>query len=203
MDIGTGPNCFMPAEAIEAFAVAHVALARLRIDLAPCLGSSCAERALHACGRLLYWGNRIDKVGPVKDEAVREAWRTLNSMDVHAHALHVIAACSQLTIRITDKFPGSVRAQISIEELYPQETTWVCRRSLAQPETLAGYFQFFDSEDRLRDQRFAIGVLGRRGQSTDLPLLRKLAQSPELGRDALKQIRRPEERLNQSSSANP
>jgi hypothetical protein len=194
-------SCFMPQEAIEAFALAHVALARLQVDLPPRVGNNSAERALLACGRLLYWGNRIDGARQAKEEAVREAWLTLSSVGAQEHALNVLSACSQLMIETTDKFPGGAKAQMSIVKLYPQESTRVCRRALEQPESLAGYFQFYDADNRLRDQTFALGVLGQHGQSTDLPLLRKLAQSPELGRAALIEIRRLEERLNEYGSA--
>jgi hypothetical protein len=191
-------NSFMPQMATEAFVLAHVALARLRVDLSPYEPyevNGPADCALHACGRLLYWANRLDVAHEVVDRATKKTWAILDSDGPKDYALNVVSSCCHTLITSTDKLPGGRTAQISILDLYPTQTAAICRRSLVDPEALRGYFQFYREHDRLQDQMFALSALGKHGQSVDLPLLRRIALSADLGREALKAIYSLEQRL--------
>ncbi len=188
-------DSFMPQEAIEAFVIAHVALARLRIDLPRYVESGATECALYACGRLLYWPNRVDASQEVKGRAIKDAWTTLDSNGPHQYAMNVLAYCSRMMIRSMAKLPGGTPVRLSIPDLFPSEAVSICRRSLSDPEIQAGYFRSYGQHDRIQDEIFALSILGEQGQSLDLPFLRTLALSPNLGHYALKAVHRLEERL--------
>lgn len=187
-------DAFMPQQAAEAFTLANVALARLRVAYRPIDSDNVAEEAFLACGQILYWGNCVDVTEEIKGPALRQAWSTLRSADVHPYALNVIADCSNLMIRSTDKLPGG-KATLSIAKLCPEEAAVICRTGLESPEALAGYFQYYD---RRRDLNFALQLLSKHGGSSDLLLLRKYAQSSELSRSALDGIRYLEGQLHNS-----
>ncbi|EQD59037.1 hypothetical protein B2A_04138, partial [mine drainage metagenome] len=131
----------------------------------------------------------------VKERAIKDAWTTLDSNGPHQYAMNVLAYCSRMMIRSTGKLPGGTPVRLSITDLFPSEAVAICRQSLLHPEIQAGYFRSYGKHDRIQDEIFALGVLGDHGQSLDLPFLRTLALSQNLGHYALKAVHRLEERL--------
>src|SRR5471032_1316900 len=66
MDDASQKEAFMPQDAIEVFVTAHECLGYLGVDLPLTRGdvTTDAERALLACGELLYWSTRTHVKDP-------------------------------------------------------------------------------------------------------------------------------------------
>lgn len=180
--------------AIEAFEMAHAALARLRCPLPDrsAEAASAADQALLACGELLYWLNRDDL--PVSE---RKSNCAASVAVLSRHDAGVTAAVAGEFFRSDHMFaegarrlPGSEPAVTSFGRFFPNDIAAIYRAALEKPTIQSGYFEFFRTEDVIEK---ALVNLGRFGSARDIPLLRVWTIHPDLGRSAIQAIKEIEE----------
>ena len=94
-----------------------------------------------------------------------------------------------------ERMPGEPPVTRSIVSRFPDAVADICRRCLSDPTNQVGYFQHYSELDRTEDKQFAIGVLARHGNSTDLRDLKRYANDAVLGKAAIAAIKAIEERL--------
>jgi hypothetical protein len=191
-------DAFSPQDALEAFVVSHESLARLKCNLPESSDATAgaASLALRACGTILYWLNRPDLQEGERRAACRNSLQELSIHEKGA-ALNAIQECTLSWWRLSERPNGEVE-NVSIAHFFPQETTEICRRALHRPEIQIGFFRHYFESDRQRALSFALSVLQKLGNTADLPLLRRLSEDSNLGRDAVKAIESIETRLGPS-----
>lgn len=187
------PDAMMPHEALANYLLANMALARHGLDSPPQPSPrTAAGRALVACARALHVANRMDL--PVSEREVRlsAAWAEL--AEDPAAALVALGECCALRTQATEKLHGDGPRPWQILDGWENMALRFAREALADPSKLTGWFrpQFFTPEASLR---FALAVLGRSGDPSDLDRLRAATAVAALADTALEQIRRLEERL--------
>lgn len=193
-------DSFMRQDAIVVFAVAHVALGRLGCPLPDQAGGDgYAAEALAACGAVLYWLNRHDMDGVTKRRSCKAPLRVLLQHDRGA-ALDVIRFCEHELRRwgLAEGLKGPVGAEppeLSIVSAFPAEAVEVCRHALDDPASQIAYFESRQSYDERQNLPFAMSVLARYGNSTDLHVLRGYKDDAALGTRAIDAIKVLEERL--------
>lgn len=175
-----------PQEAIHAFALAHVALARLGIALpidrpAP---SRLPEEALTAACEALYWLNRHDLAQLDREAAARTAFdRFTAAGDAASAVLYELERC-----RLgegPDRLPGDAPITLTLEKAFPDQIAILCRQAVSRRDRQLGYFEY--SELSVIMER-TIQRLGRCGTLADLDLLRELATDKQLGQAAVRAI---------------
>ena len=193
-------DSFMPQEAIRAFVVAHLALARLGCDLPvpdrPLTSGNASAAVLTACGVILYWSNRTDLDENTKAEA---CYPSLGVLVEHGQdaTLDVLRHCEDDWMEGVLHLPGDALAIRSIVGRFPAKMAEMCRHALRKPERQVGYFRHFSNHDRLQNLSFAIHVLELHGNSMDAPLLRRYTSGSNLGGGAIKALQAIEERLDE------
>ncbi len=188
-------DSFMPQLDIEAFVIAHVALAKLRCPLPKHQYSDEApsERALMACGTILYWSNREDIGKEKRSEANSHALSVLVQHEKGV-ALNALRECEMASTEGFERLPGDVPVVSSIVALHPSEAVEISRNALSEYLTQAGAvngardFTIFDP------LTFGFGILERHGNKLDCSLLRKFASEQKYGRCAIAALRAIEER---------
>ena len=187
-------DSFMPQEAIKAFIVAHVALAKLGCALPnrPLTSSNASAVVLTACGLILYWSNRTDLDENTKAKA---CYSSLGVLIAHWQdvTLDILRLCEDTGTEML-RLLGDVPIVQSIIGRFPTEMADIGRHALHEPERLAGYSRHFSDHGRYQDLSFAIRILARHGNSTDAPLLRRYTSDPNLGTDAIAALQAIEER---------
>jgi len=187
-------QCFMPQDAIGAFAVAHIALGRLDCPV-PDSGEteqSDEGKSLSACGRILYWLNRTDLSMPRRRTECAEALAVLMRHERGA-SVSVISEFYWAHTMWTEglsRLAGVEPVHTSIGAFFPAEIAEVCRKCLLNPEPQRGYFDFPDGT-RVLD--FAISALAQWGNATDIPLLRQWSSDSRMGRSAINAVAKLEE----------
>ena len=147
-----------------------------------------------ACGEVLYWCNRHDLEEPLQRRGYEPPMHELGE-ELADCSLHGIRQFEQMLSYHIERMPGELPVVRSISRKFPNEVLEICRRFLSFPMNQVGYFQHYSESDRTRDKRFAIEVLGRNGNSTDLRSLRRYANDVVVGTTAIGAIKRIEERL--------
>jgi hypothetical protein len=190
-------NEFIVGEAIRAFEMAHVALARLGCLLPDRSAEaiSPADQALVSCGEILYWLNRDDL-----SQAERRYNCTGPLAILSRHESGVAAAVVGEFFRSDYMFsegakllPGSRPAVTSFGRDFPDEMAAIYRAALEQPTRQTGYFDYFRVEDLIEK---AMTTLGSFGNVSDIPLLRNWSVHPDHGHSAVRAIRTIEEAPN-------
>ena len=189
-------DSFMPQDAIAVFVIAHIALARLGCPLAEWQGEKVGHsaQALTACGAILYWCNVVDLEMSDKRHACQASLRVLLRHENGA-ALDVIRRCEHAFVEGLSRLPGSQPTERSIVNAFPSEAAEICRQALARSASQIGYFQHHFDYHRRQNLTFAIDVLARYGNSTDLRLLREYADDATLGTTVIAAVRTIENRL--------
>ena len=186
----------MPQEAVRAFVLVHIVLARLGCALPDrsLTSGNASAAALTACGLILYWSNRTDLDKNTKAEA---CYPSLGLLVEHRQdaTLDILRICEDARMEGVLPLPGDAPVIRSIVGRFPTEMADICRHALRKPEGQIGYFRHFSEHHRHQNLSFAIDVLARHGNSTDSPLLRRYASDPTLGTDAIKALQSMEERL--------
>ena len=185
----------MPQDSIAIFVAAHFALARLGYPLPNRRdeANDPSAEALAACGAILYWCNREGLDEPTWRRACEESMSLLMQHERGA-ALHVLNLCGEAFAQRVERSLGEEPADRSIVPSFHVEATEICRHALARRESLVGYFRHYSEFHRQRDLAFSIHVLAQQGNSTDLRLLRELADDAVLGTSAIAAIRAIEDR---------
>ena len=196
-------NAVIIDDAVHIFEMAHVALARLRYDLPDrSVGITAPpERAVLACGAVIYWLNREDLL-PAK--------RQLNcagSLEILSrHELGVAAAIigeffdtGQLSPEVARQLPGSEPLVSSLATHFPNEIAAIYRAALEHSTRQKGYFEYFNIDDVITK---ALINLGELGNESDIPLFRDWINHHRHGRLAMRAIKMVEERCHQNPSLN-
>jgi energy-coupling factor transporter ATP-binding protein EcfA2 len=187
-------RCVMPQEAIRNFATAHVALAKLKVDLPPSnvVLVSDSANALMSCGQILYWMNREDL--PVDDRRTmcRPMIQQLLRHELGVSA-SVLSEFYNADLRFSDKgsysLPGSESIRDCIGTEFPTEVAEISRTCLSNPDIQNGFFDHFEKGRPLEFSQNALGAWGERG---DLALLRANANDKRLSFSALSAIEKLE-----------
>jgi hypothetical protein len=181
---------FMPQDALEVFVAAHECLASLGTDLPHTRGNATtdAQRALLACGELIYWSARADIDNPQTSSHTYEARSVLLEHSRYASAGAMDLVSSN---RIWDR-----SARRSIVVTYPDLTLQVCRRALDNRQAQVSYYDFGLPGGAVGIAFFCIQVFGDLGDGDDLPVLRKLCDDATYGISVLDAIRKIEARVN-------
>ena len=189
-------DSIMPQESFAVFVVAHFALARIDCPLPDRRDEADGHstEALAACGAILYWFNRVDLEETTRRHACDAALRVLVRHECGA-ALDVLRHCEHALVDGVQLLPGPVPVERSIVNFFPGEAAEICRHALAGPVSQVGYFRHYSEHDRQQNLTFAIDVLARHGNSTDLRLLRAYANDATLGTSAIAAVRAIEERM--------
>lgn len=187
-------QCSMRQDAIGNFAVAHIALSRLRLPLPnpdDCRTSD-GTAALRACGAILYWMNRIDLSLDQRRAACSEALGILSDheLGVSIGILREFYDAHTIWSEGLSRLPGAEPAVISIGACFPAEVSEMARECLRYPTRQRGYFDWLEEKSTFE---FAIQVLGQWGNAADIPLLRVWAITPTSGQLALSAIRKLEQ----------
>lgn len=179
---------FMPQDAIEVFVAAHEALGHLGVELPESRGdaSTNAERALLACGELIYWSNRSDVKHPQTSSHTRAARAIL--LD---HSTYASAGALYLT---TSRMISTDGARESLKNDYPNLAVAVCREALKTPEMQVSFYTHGFQDNVASIAAFSIRVLGLLGDRDDLHALRDLCDHENYGVDALDAIKKIEAR---------
>lgn len=186
----------MPQDDLAVFLVAHIALGRLGCALPDRRSEAdChSAEALVACGALLYWCNCV--------RLVEATWRHGCEASLHllvrherGAALDVLRHCEHAFILGVEHLPGPAPLERSLVNAFPVETAEICRNALSGSACQVGYFRYYSERDHRQNLAFAIDVLGRHGNSTDIRLLRGHAEDATLGASAISALRMIEERL--------
>lgn len=182
-------KAFMPQDAIEVFVAAHECLGHLGADLPLTRGdvTTDAERALLACGELLYWSDRADIKDPQTSSHTCRARSILldHSKCASAGAFDLITSA-----RIWDR-----NARRSIIDTYPDLAVLVCREALGKRQAQVSYYDFGINSGSIGIALFCIQVLGKLGDGNDLLALRGLCDDPDYGSSALDAIKQIEARV--------
>ena len=189
-------NRFDPGNDIEAFIVAHIALARMGCSLQAkgAATRSPSAEALAACGRILYWSNRVDLSKEKRSTACSEAVDVLARHATNA-ALDVIYKCEHTPNDSLRRWLADEPIVRSIVARFPTKIIEICRKALLEPGSQVGYFTHFTNHDRSQNMRFAISFLKHFGDGTDRPLLRRYASFEDYGKDAIAALKAIEERI--------
>ena len=183
-------KAFMPQEAIDVFVTAHECLGRLRAELPLSRGevTSDAQRALLACGDLLYWSTRTDVPNPQTSSHASKATSILldHSKCASAGALELVTSA-----RVWDR-----NSRRSLIEIYPDLAVHVCREALDKRQVQVSYYDFGLHGGPIGIANFCIEVLGEFGDSNDLLVLRGLCDDSDYGVRALAAIKKIEARVN-------
>ena len=195
-------NRTMPQSDIHVFVAAHIALGRLGCPLPVhrTAGETPPERALKACGTILYWCNRID----LDEEGRREACApavTVLMQHGNGAALDVLRECEDVWRDGWDLLPGDEPVVRSVVGLFPAEATAISRDALSEPTSQVGYFRTWSRFDIERILAFGIRVLESYGNRSDRSLLRQYAATQEFGGQAIAALRAIEERLSTLSDS--
>ena len=189
-------DSFMPQEGVDVFVVAHLALGRLGCPLPDRLDEADGHstEALAACGAILYWLNRVDLEETTKRHACDAALRVLVRHERGA-ALDVLRHCEYALVEGVQRLPGPIPVKRSIANCFPGEAAEICRHALAGPVSQVGYFRHYSEHHRQQNLTFAIDVLARHGNSTDLRLLRAYANDAILGTNVIAAVKAIEDRV--------
>ena len=195
-------NRTMPQSDIHVFVAAHIALGRLGCPLPVhrAAGESPSERALKACGTILYWCNRVDLDEEGRREACAPAVAVLTQHGNGA-AFDVLRECEDVWRDGWDLLPGDEPVVRSVVGLFPAEATAISRDALSDPKSQIGYFRHWSRFDRERILAFGIRVLESYGNRSDRSLLRQYAATQEFGGQAISALRAIEERLSTLSDS--
>ena len=187
---------FMPQAGVEVFVAAHIALARLGCPLPDRRGEADghAAEALVACGAILYWCNRIQVDETARRRACDAPLQVLVRHERGA-ALDVIRHCEYAHVGGLERLPGPAPCERSIANVFPIESAEICRHALGGSVSQVGYFPHHPYDGWRQNLAFAINVLARHGDSTDLRSLKDHADDVSLGTTAIAAVRTIEERL--------
>lgn len=181
-------------DVIRKFEMAHAALARLRHPLPDrsAEAASAADRALLACGQVIYWLNRDDL--PVSERKMHcVAPLAILGDHQNAVAAAVIGEFFRSDMIFEEsarRLPGSEPVVTSFGKFFPDEIATIYRAALEKPNIQSGYSDFFRIVDVIEK---ALVNVGRFGKASDIPILRAWTIHPDLGRFALQAIREIEE----------
>ncbi|PNE57645.1 hypothetical protein A8H39_18615 [Paraburkholderia fungorum] len=183
-------KAFMPQDAIEVFVAAHECLGSLGVDLPLTRGDATtdAQRALLACGDLLYWSARTDVKDPQSSSLTDGARSTLldASKCASAGALELVTST-----RIWDR-----NARRSIVDTYPDLALLACREALDKRQAQVSYYDFGLHGGAVGIAIFCIQVLGELGDGNDLLALRELCDDANYGTSTLDAVKKIEARVN-------
>jgi hypothetical protein len=194
----------MVGDAICSFEMAYAALARLRCPLPDRSAEAVApaDRALMACGEILYWLNRDDLS---QAERRRNCAGPLSILLRHESgvAAAVVGEFLRSDFMFSEsarRLPGSEPVVTSFGRDFPDEVAAIYRSALEQPARQAGYFEFFRLQDVIEN---ALANLGHLGNASDVPLLRAWSLHPDHGHSAVRAIKMIEEVSNQGKHVPP
>ncbi|WP_060126792.1 NERD domain-containing protein [Burkholderia cepacia] len=183
-------RAFMPQDAVEVFVAAHECLGYLGVDLPYMRGhvTTDAERALLACGELLYWSTRTHIKDPQTSSHTYSARSVLldHSKCASAGALDLV----------TSARPWDRNTRRSIVDIYPDLAIQVCREGLNKRQAQVSYYNFGIRNNPVDIAIFCIQVLGEAGNGDDLLVLEGLCDDPDYGVTALAAIKKIETRVN-------
>lgn len=183
-------RAFMPQEAIDVFVTAHECLGQLGADLPLTRGdiSSDAQRALLACGELLYWSSRADVQNPQTSSHTSSARSILldHTRCASAGTLELVTSA-----RIWDR-----NARRSIIDAYPDLAVRICREALEKRKAQISYYDFGLHSGPVGIANFCIQVLAEWGDGRDLLALSGLCDDSDCGVNALDAIKKIEARVN-------
>ena len=189
-------NRTMPQADIQAFVVAHMALARLGCPIPDRKTASDipSVKALSACGAILYWCNRDDLD---EDERLSACKSALSILDRHGKdaTLDVLRECEGVSSEGFKLLPGNGPVVRSVVARFPAEAAAMSRVALRNPEDQVGYFRTWSRFDKKQILEFGIGILASYGNRSDGPLLRRYAESSEHGASAIAALRAIDDRL--------
>lgn len=186
---------FMANLAIDLFMTAHIFLGRLGCVLpnSQQRNDHPSNEVLIACGKILYWSNRLD-ISEVKRQLACQESVEILLKNENGVALDAIK-WSEETQRM-HRF--AKRDLPSIIGCFPNQVAEVCRRALQNPSIQKGWSPVFSETDRLGVLEFALDIVGSYGEKVDLTLLREYTKNSNLGKTAIKAIKRLEERITAS-----
>ncbi len=185
-------DVIMPQEAMNIFATAHIALARLGVPLPDAVtAQSTTQQAIAAIGQILYWINRQDMPIDQRRVACKGALEVLlrHELGVSAGGLRELSR-SYLPQGL-DRLPGSEPVYTVIGDVFPGEVAEIFRQALLHPERQIGYSLHSSASEILS---FAADALGYWGSPADIAFLRSLANDQTTGAAAIRAIKRLEER---------
>ncbi|VVM07101.1 NERD domain-containing protein [Methylacidimicrobium tartarophylax] len=179
-------------DSIRTFAMAHVALARLRCPLPDRSAEavSAADHALLASGRLLYWLHRDDLPLSERKSNCAAPLAILSRHETGVAAAVVGEFLMSDLIEKARPLAGSEPIVTSFGQFFPDEIAAIYRAALEKSTLQSGYFEFFRIEDVIAK---ALVNVGRYGSASDIPLLRSWSIHSDLGRFAIQAIREIEE----------
>ena len=195
-------NPTVPQSDIHVFVVAHIALGRLGCPLSVHreAGETASQRALRACGTILYWCNRIDLDQERRREACAPAVAVLTQPGNRA-ALDVLRECEDVWPDEWDLLPGNDPVVRSVVGLFPAQATAISRDALTEPTSQIGYFRTWSRFEREPILAFGIRVLERYGNRSDRTLLRQYAATQAFGAQAIAALKAIDERIGTSSDS--
>jgi hypothetical protein len=184
----------MMGDAIQSFAMAHAALARLRcppLDRPTEIPSASGE-ALLACGDILYWLNRDDLPLTERKSKCATALSILSRDEagVAAAAMGEFFRSDMMFAESANRLPGSESVITSFGHVFPDEVAAIYRAALEKPTIQTGYFDFFRIEGVIEK---AILNVGRFGDARDIRVLRLWSMHPDFARSAIQAIKEIEE----------
>jgi len=177
---------FMPQDAVEVFITAHESLGHLGVELPESRGdaSTNAERALLACGELLYWSNRTD---------VKHHQTSSHTHGARAILLdHSNCASAGVLYLTTSRMISSDGGRKSLMEEYPDLAVAICREALKRREVQTSFYKSGFQDDVASIAVFSIEVLGSLGNRDDLLALRDLCDYEIYGVEALDAVKKIE-----------
>ncbi|MFZ1429691.1 MAG: NERD domain-containing protein [Geminicoccaceae bacterium] len=185
-------DSIMPQEAMNIFATAHIALARLGILLSDtATAESTTQQAIAAIGKILYWINRHDMPIDQRRVACKDALKVLLCHELGVSAGGLLELSRSYLSEGLDRLPGFEPVYTILGDVFPSEVAEIFRQALLHPERQIGYSLHSSVSEILS---FAADALGCWGSPADIAFLRSLATDQTTGSAAIRAIKRLEER---------
>ncbi len=196
----------MPQEALRVYIQAHVGLGALGVPL-PAFQQedlvSATQIALRVCGHLCYWLARRDLTQAATEAATEPLLHALLAEGAIAGAAGAVMVTEQA---LMDRWSAAgredaTRERVSLTRAFPQAVLTISRKTLNGSVVPTPYFGSFEARRGTEEVViFAIGILEKYGDDTDLYCLRELSLKDAIGAHAIQAIKAIERRTESLSS---